>query len=116
MAMRMRTTLLLCLVSISFGVVALSLVIVHSILQKKIRSDISADLQRSILNFQNIEKQRRQMLRRESLLDVCPPVLKSLMTTKRRAHDQGWCDGYLPSHRGRSVGSCRSEWQPCRCV
>jgi signal transduction histidine kinase len=80
-AMRMRTTLLLCLVSISFGVVALSLVIVHSILQKQIRSDISADLQRSILNFQNIEKQRRQMLRREVSLMSALPVLKSLMTT-----------------------------------
>src|ERR1017187_5471549 len=80
-AMRMRTTLLLCMVSISFGVTALSLVIVHSILQKQIRRDISADLERSILTFRNIETQRQQMLRREVSLLAALPVLKSLMTT-----------------------------------
>jgi signal transduction histidine kinase len=80
-AIRMRTTLLLCLVSVSFGVASLSLVIVHSILQKQIRSDISADLQRSLVTFQNIETQRREMLRREVSLLAALPVLKSLMTT-----------------------------------
>lgn len=81
MTMRMRTTLLLCMVTISFGVTALSLVIVHSILQKQIRRDISADLERSILTFRNIETQRQQMLRREVSLLAALPVLKSLMTT-----------------------------------
>jgi hypothetical protein len=50
----MRTTLLLCLVSISFGVIALTLVIVHNVLQKQVRRDISADLQRSISTLHNI--------------------------------------------------------------
>lgn len=81
MAMRMRTTLLLCLLSVSFGVAALSLVAVHSILAKQIRSDIAADLQHSILTFQNIQVQRRRMLLREAALLADLPVLKSLMTT-----------------------------------
>jgi signal transduction histidine kinase len=77
----MRTTLLLCLVSVSFVVVALTLVIVHSVLQKQIRSEISADLQRSILTFRNIETQRQKMIRREVSLLAALPVLKSLMTS-----------------------------------
>jgi signal transduction histidine kinase len=79
--MRMRTTLLLCLVSISFGVLSLNLIIIHSILQKQIRRDISADLGRSIVTFRNIQAQRQQTLLREVSLIAALPVLKSLMTT-----------------------------------
>src|SRR5215469_7009114 len=77
----MRTTLLLCLVSISFGVIALTLVIVHNVLQKQVRRDISADLQRSISTLHNIQTQRQQMLTREVSLLAALPSLKSLMTT-----------------------------------
>lgn len=79
--MRMRTTLLLSLLSVSFGVASLSLVIVHSILQKQIRRDIASDLQRSIVTFRNIQTQQQQMLEREVSLVAALPVLKSLMTT-----------------------------------
>lgn len=78
---RMRTTLLVCLVSISFGVIALTLAIVHNILQKQVRRDISADLERSISTLRNIQTQRQQMLAREVSLLSALPVLKSLMTT-----------------------------------
>ena len=81
MAIRMRTTLLVCLVSISFGVIALSLTIVHNILQKQVRRDISADLERSISTLRNIQEQRQQMLSREASLLAALPYLKSLMTT-----------------------------------
>jgi signal transduction histidine kinase len=80
-AMRMRTTLLLCLLSISFGVVFLNLLIIHGVLRKQIRRDISADLDRSIITYQNIQAQRQQMLKREVSLLAALPVLKSLMTT-----------------------------------
>jgi signal transduction histidine kinase len=80
-AIRMRTTLLVCLVSVSFGVIALSLTIVHNILQKQVRRDISADLERSISTLRNIQAQRQQMLSREVSLLAALPVLKSLMTT-----------------------------------
>ncbi len=84
MAMRMRTTLLLSLVSVSFGLAALSLLVVHTIVEKQIRHEISSDLQRSILTFQNIQAQRRQMLSREASLLAVLPTLKSLMTTDGR--------------------------------
>lgn len=79
--MRMRTTLLLCLVSVSFGVALLSLMIVHSIVEKQIRIDISAELLRSIATFRNLQAQRQEMLQREVSLLAALPVLKSLMTT-----------------------------------
>ena len=84
MAMRMRTTFLLSLVSVSFGLAALSLLVVHTIVEKQIRREISSDLQHSILTFQNIQAQRRQMLTREASLLADLPVLKSLMTTDAR--------------------------------
>jgi signal transduction histidine kinase len=83
-AMRMRTTLLLSMVSVSFGLATLSLLAVHSIVEKQIRHDISSDLQHSILTFQNIQAQRRQMLSREASLLADLPDLRSLMTTDDR--------------------------------
>ncbi len=81
MALRMRTTLLLCLLSVSFGVGSASLIIVHSIIRKQIRSDISADLERSIATFRNLQSQQQQTLQHEASLLAALPVLKSLMTT-----------------------------------
>jgi signal transduction histidine kinase len=90
-AIRMRTTLLVCLVSISFGLIAVTLAIVHNVLQKQVRRDISADLERSISTFHNIQTQRQQMLTREASLLAALPVLKSLMTTsdERTIRDGG---------------------------
>ena len=78
--MRMRTLLLLCLFSVSFGLTALSLLIVHTILEKQIRRDIVSDLHRSIMTFRNMQVQRRNMLQREAALLADLPSLKSLMT------------------------------------
>src|SRR3954447_8535688 len=77
----MRTTLLVCLVSVSFGVIALTLAIVHNLLEKQVRRDISAELERSISTLRNIQVQRQQMLTREVSLLAALPILKSLMTT-----------------------------------
>lgn len=81
MALRMRTTLLLCLLSVSFGVGSLSLVIVRSIVRRQIRSDIAADLQRSVETFRNLQTQQQHTLQHEVSLLAALPVLKSLMTT-----------------------------------
>ena len=91
MAIRMRTTLLVCLLSLSFGVIALSLITVVNVLQKQVRRDISADLERSISTLRNIQDQRQQMLSREVSLLAALPVLKSLMTTsdERTIRDGG---------------------------
>jgi signal transduction histidine kinase len=90
-AIRMRTTLLVCLVSISFGLIAVTLAIVHNVLQKQVRRDISADLERSISTLHNIQAQRQRMLTREASLLAALPVLKSLMTTsdERTIRDGG---------------------------
>jgi signal transduction histidine kinase len=91
----MRTTLLVCLVSISFGVIALTLTIVHNILQKQVRREISANLERSISTLRNIQSQRLQMLSREVSLVAALPVLKSLMTTSdERTIRDGAADFY----------------------
>jgi signal transduction histidine kinase len=91
----MRTTLLVCLVSVSFGVIWLTLAIVHNILQKQVRRDISADLERSISTLGNIQAQRQKMLKREASLLAALPVLKSLMTTSdERTIRDGAADFY----------------------
>lgn len=81
MALRMRTTLLLCLLSVSFGVGSLSLIIVHNIVGKQIRSDLSTDLERSMAAFRNLQAKQQQTLQHEASLLAALPVLKSLMTT-----------------------------------
>lgn len=81
MALRMRTTLLLCLLSVSLGVGSLSLVIVHNIVRKQIRGEISTDLQRSMAAFRNLQVQQQHTLEHEVSLLAALPVLKSLMTT-----------------------------------
>jgi signal transduction histidine kinase len=94
-AIRMRTTLLVCLLSVSFGVIALTLTIVHNVLQKQVRRDISADLERSISTLRNIQAQRQEMLSREVSLLAALPVLKSLMTTSdERTIRDGAADFY----------------------
>jgi signal transduction histidine kinase len=83
-AMRMRTTLLLSLLAVSFGLTALSLIVIHTSLQKQIRQALASDLQRSIATFQNLQGQRREMLSREAALLADLPSLKALMTVLLR--------------------------------
>ena len=78
--MRMRMTLLLSLLAVSFGLTALSLVVIHTSLQGQIRQALASDLQRSIATFRNLQMQRREMLRREAALLADLPSLKALMT------------------------------------
>ncbi len=79
--MRMRTTLLLALLSVSFGLSAMSLFVIRTSLQRQIRLDIRSDLRHSVLTFQNLQAQRREMLSREAALLADLPSLKALMTT-----------------------------------
>ena len=78
--MRMRMTLLLSLLAVSFGLTALSLIVIHTSLQGQIRQALDSDLQRSIATFRNLQMQRREMLRREAALLADLPSLKALMT------------------------------------
>ena len=78
--MRMRMTLLLSLLAVSFGLTALSLAVIHTSLQAQIRQALASDLQRSIATFRNLQMQRRDMLHREAALLADLPSLKALMT------------------------------------
>ena len=82
--MRMRTTLLLSLLAVSFGLTALSLIVIHTELKKQIRLTLASDLHRSIATFQNLQQQRREMLSREAGLLADLPSLKALMTVMLR--------------------------------
>lgn len=78
--MRMRTKLLLCLLAVSFGLTALSLLVIRTSLQRQIRARLNSDLSNSISTFKNLQSQRREMLRREAALLADLPSLKALMT------------------------------------
>lgn len=79
--MRMRTILLLSLLSLSCGLTVMSLIVIRSSLQKQIRANLAADLHHSTVTFQNLQQQRQQLLDREVALLADLPSLKALMTT-----------------------------------
>ena len=58
--MRMRTILLLSLLSLSCGLTVTSLIVIRSSLQKQIRLNLEADLLHSTVTFQNLQRQRQQ--------------------------------------------------------
>jgi signal transduction histidine kinase len=76
----MRTKLLLCLLTVSFGLTALSLIVIRTSLQRHTRERLNSDLSNSLNTFQNLQAQRREMLRREAALLADLPSLKALMT------------------------------------
>jgi signal transduction histidine kinase len=80
--MRMRTILLLSLMSLACGLTAVSLFVIRSSMATYIRSNLSADLTHSTATFQNLQKHNQQMLDREVALLADLPSLKSLMITR----------------------------------
>jgi signal transduction histidine kinase len=78
--MRMRTKLLLCLLSVSCGLAALSLLAVQRVVGKQIRDKISSDLNRSVLTYEDMQAERQETLKRETALLADIPNLKALMT------------------------------------
>lgn len=82
--MRMRTKLLVCLLSVSCGLAALSLIAVHRVVERQARSQISSDLNRSLLTYHQMQGHRLQMLSREASLLAEIPHLKALLTTEDR--------------------------------
>jgi signal transduction histidine kinase len=79
--MRMRTILLVSLLSLACGLTVMSLVVIHSVLGQQIRVNLAASLSGSTLTFENLERQRQQSLDREVALLADLPPLKALMTT-----------------------------------
>ncbi len=90
-AMRMRTKLLLALLSVSFGLTAASLFIIRTNLEHQIRERILGDLKSSVNTFHNLQAQRRQALQHDTALLADLPSLKALMTSEdpRTIRDAG---------------------------
>ncbi len=79
--LRMRTALLIPLILLSFGCSLMSLLVIRIVLQRQIKASLAADLQRSVMTYQNLQHQRKELLSRESSLLADLPPLKALMTT-----------------------------------
>src|SRR3984885_13244549 len=79
--LRMRTTLLIPLLVLSFGCTLLSLLVIRTIVQQQTQANLASDLQHSVKTYRNFQHQQRQLLARESALLADLPSLKSLMTT-----------------------------------
>ena len=80
--LRMRTTLSIRYSTLSFGCTVVSLLVIRTIVQNEVRAILSSDLRHSVKTYQNLQRQRRELLSRESgalLADL--PTLKALMTT-----------------------------------
>jgi signal transduction histidine kinase len=88
--LRMRTTLLIPLLVLSFGCTVLSLLVIRTIVQQQTQADLASDLQHSVKTYRNFQQQQRELLVRESALLADLPSLKSLMTTyDRRTIEDG---------------------------
>jgi len=89
--LRMRTTLLIPLLILSFGCTVLSLLVIRTIVQQQTQTNLASDLQHSVKTYRNLQRQRRELLARESALLADLPSLKSLMTTydQRTIEDGG---------------------------
>jgi signal transduction histidine kinase len=88
--LRMRTTLLIPLLILSFGCTLLSLLVIRTIVEQQTETNLSSDLQHSVKTYRNFQHQRRELLARESALLADLPSLKSLMTTyDRRTIEDG---------------------------
>ncbi|HEY5056022.1 MAG TPA: HAMP domain-containing sensor histidine kinase [Acidobacteriaceae bacterium] len=87
--LRMRTTLLLPLLLLTFGGTPLSLLILRTIVKQQARAGLASDLEHSVRTYQNLARQRREMLMRESALLADLPSLKALMTADSRTIADG---------------------------
>jgi signal transduction histidine kinase len=80
--LRMRTTLLIPLLVLSFGCTVLSLLVIRTIVQQQAEKNLASDLRHSVRTYRNLQHQQRELLSRESALLADLPSLKSLMTTR----------------------------------
>ena len=86
---RMRTTLLIPLLLLCLGFTPISLLILQTIVRQQARAGLSSDLQHSVQTYQNLARQRRELLVRESVLLADLPSLKALMTADTRTIADG---------------------------
>jgi len=80
---RLRTRFLLSMVLITFGLTALSLLVVRHSVQAHVREGIVQDLRNSVTTFQNFRHDREAMLTHSAELVADLPITRAIMT----AHD-----------------------------
>lgn len=78
--LRLRTTLLIPLLLLCIGGTIASLLILRAIVQQQVAKTLAADLQHSVQTYENLARQRRKLLERETALLADLPSLKALMT------------------------------------
>src|SRR5260370_27293838 len=87
--LRMRTTLLIPLLVLCLGCTPVSRLILQIIVKQQVRVSLASDLQHSVQTYQNLARQRRELLVRESALLADLPSLKALMTADDRTIADG---------------------------
>ncbi|MGA1984587.1 MAG: ATP-binding protein [Acidobacteriaceae bacterium] len=87
--LRMRTTLLIPLLLLCFGLTPVSLLILKAIVKQQVRASLASDLQHSVETYANLAQQRRELLVRETALLSELPTLKNLMITDNRTIADG---------------------------
>jgi signal transduction histidine kinase/ActR/RegA family two-component response regulator len=79
---RLRTKLLLALLSVSAGLTGATLLVVRSSVRSGVRESLRGDLQSSVRTFEVLEGQRQQSLSRSSEFIATLPTVRALMTTR----------------------------------
>ena len=77
---RLRTRFLLSMVLITFGLTALSLLVVRHSVQTHVREGIAQDLRNSVTTFQNFQHDREGMLTHSAELVAYLPITRAIMT------------------------------------
>jgi len=80
---RLRTRFLLSMILITFGLTALSLLVVRHSVQTHVREEIVRELRNSVTTFQNFQHDREVMLSHSAELVADLPITRAIMT----AHD-----------------------------
>ena len=78
---RTRALLVSVLIAVVMTVTGGSLLIVRDRVRRHVEADLSADLQHSLVTFENLQRLRRESLTHENAVLADQPRLKALMTT-----------------------------------
>lgn len=80
--LRMRLTMLISLLLVAVAMTLVFLVLIRLTIERQVRVDLEADIQRSGVTFANLQAQRRHLLERTAALVADLPSLKALMTAR----------------------------------
>ena len=87
--LRMRTTLLIPLLLLCFGGTPVSLLILSTIVKQQVKASLASDLQHSVQTYQNLARQKRELLVSTTTLLADEPRLKALMHADSRTIADG---------------------------